>query len=831
MYAINYTIEYDKDKWIQLGPFLEPFNKTTKEHKLKMSHALTNLPYANTWYDYRISLKVKDAADVPEMWSQYKSNVFRTESRIPDQPPLTNIGSFSITDSGHVFIYWKELQRFEHNGPNIKYVVIDSKNTTFTSTRTLAKLEQIHANTLAKSLYFRVHSQNDEGRSIKYSGVRVPAVRERCEPPTLIKKIRLDNKTYNISWVAPKAGPKITSYTIFWCEPNNESPTDCKGSIDFERISSDTLSYQLATENSMNFAISANSDDLNTSSGMIWAMCTVLPGNEINKLTSIITVKVQSTSIEFKWNLACIDQTILTGYILEYCQIKDPKTEECKEPPKSHNISAHAKEYKLEELKPYTTYSVRIRMLSDNNMGPWSDSQVNTTLESAPTPPRNLQAHNITNSSVELTWDQPEAVNGVLVRYEVSYNGKSFSVEKSEGTQRPIVLRKLQSFTEYEVLVRACTGHCSNASAPITFNTSIGIPGTIHQPKVINQQLRWEAPDVPGGRLEYYEVLVVYTNNGEQRRSIKINGTRCTFTDDVRNILVGKLDYSVRAVNVNNSLHFKGDQVNKVKRDLAQKYIELDSDHLKSESNVLKRSSKAEIDAQSKSNNFNHKIEPIHKSNENDIVYKPHTDSAFSLDLNRIKICEEEDDPQLQNYLAADKWPELFPGPYSVTYSTQFNINSKSSGYYFMLVFLVIFTMAFVYGTFFAMKKLKKMQDIKVELPEGLEDIKEESKAKHLDGGITRDEMGHTLDYVTSNEQENDPLVRFRMGPASTSGSDSNSQSEYNEGIDNSIEYEQNTEEDSVRSVSDHGNSHVKLVRNSLILSLVLVLSRRLRGI
>lgn len=821
VYMINYTSEFHKEKWIQLGPFIET-NKHERELNNRMSHALTNLPYANTWYDCRVSLKVKDAEDTAEMWSNYSTHVFKTESRIPDKPPQTDIGSFSFTDSGHVFIYWKELLKSENNGPNFKYIIIGANNTNLISTRTLTKLEQIDANIMKDPYNFHIYSQNDIGKSVNYSTVHIPAVRERCEPPTLIKKIRLDNETYNISWVAPIGGPKIASYTVFWCEPNNESPTDCKGSIDFQLVSNDVHSYRLKTNNSMNFAISANS--ATSSSGMVWAMCTVLPGNEINKLTSIITVKVQSTSIEFKWSLACVDRTILTGYVLEYCPIKDPKTEECKELPNIHNITAMAKEYKLENLKPYTTYSVRIRMLSENSIGPWSESQVNTTLEAAPTPPLNLRYHNITNSSVELTWDSPEEINGVLNRYEVSCNGKIISVEKNEGTQHPLLLSGLQSFTEYEVVVKACTVLCSESSNPIIFNTTIGYPGVIQQPKVINWNLlKWNPPAMAGGRLEYYEVQVLYTNNGvnsRQERIIQINGTQCQFTKEFRDILGdGQFDYSVRAVNVLQSPHYKGHSVHKIKRDLLETYLDVETDHAKGESNLLKRHSKPEIDTGSKSHNLNHKDESYYKVSDNELIDSPykHYGGALSVDLSRIKICKEEGDPQLLDYLKADKWPTLYKGPYSVSYTHQTSSRSNASHYLYLVVLLIVFTMAFVYATFFGFKKIKRMKDISVELPEGLEDIKEESKAKHLDSGITRDELGRTLDYRTNNEQENDPLVRFRMESASTSGSDSNSQSEYNEGIDNSIDYEQNTEDDSIQSGSDNLNSHHKKVNKSNI--------------
>ncbi|XP_031640435.1 cytokine receptor-like [Contarinia nasturtii] len=814
VYTINYTDEYHKDQWIKLGPFKEPHKNEREEHNMQMSHALTNLPYADTWYDYRISFKVDDAEDIPEMWSNCKSQIFKTESRIPDKPPLTDVGSFSLTPSGHVFVYWKELLESEHNGANLKYIIIDANDTPYVSTRSFAKLEHLDANVMTKPLNFHIHSENNVGRSIKYSTVHIPAVQDRCEPPTLIKKIRLDAQTYNISWMAPINGPKITSYTIFWCEPNNESPNDCKGSIDFAQIGSDVLSYRIETNNSMNFAISANSKL--SSSGMVWAMCTVLPGNEINKLTSIITVKVLATSIEFKWSLACIDRTILTGYILEYCSIKDPKTGECQESAKSVNISAEANEYKLEKLQPYTTYSVRIQMLSEYSKGPWSERQVNTTLEAAPTPPRNLRAHNVTNSTVELTWEQPEMLNGVINRYTVSYNGKKIAVNKDDGTQQPYLLTGLDSFTEYEVVINACTTECSESSNAIMFNTTVGRPGIIHQPKVINNELRWEAPAIKGGRLEYYELQVIYTNNDRQERIIKINATKCKFTEDFRNILVGKLDFSIRAVNILHSSHYKVPINQRNRRDITQKYIDIQSDHANDQINLLKRHSNLEIDTEYAFNhNSNENVEKIHIPIEtvtNDGVYKNHND-VFNVDLSRIKVCEEENDPQLLNYLKSDKWPTLFEGPYSVSYTSQFKINSKSSGYYFMLVFLFIISMAFMYGTFFAMKKLKRMKDISVVLPEGLEDIKEESKSKHLEGGITREELGRTIDYVT-NEYENDPLVRSRMESSSTNSSESNSQTEYNVGIDNSIEYEQNTGDNSLQcraSDNQHMNNITKM--------------------
>lgn len=818
---INYTSLFDKDKWIELGPFIENMKdgKEGKERNKQMSHVLKNLPYAHAWYDVRVSLKVKDAKNLDEMWSNYTFYNFQTSKRIPDNPPMTDIGAFSFTASGHIFIYWKALQESEYNGNNMHYDVIEVHNTTIKPKlveKTLAKFEQFDANTMTKSLNFRIYSENDVGKSNFASSIQVPAVRDRCEPPTNIKKIRVNSTTYNLSWVAPFHGPKVTSYTVFWCESANESPSHCKNSIDFKRVDRNTFEFQLKTNNTMNFAISANSNS--SSSGMIWAMCTVLPGNEINKLTSIYMVKTQSTYIEFKWSLACIDRTILSGYTLEFCPIKDPKTEECKEPFKSYDIFANATGYVLSGLNPYTTYKTRIRMLSGNSKGPWSDSLVNTTLESAPTPPLNLKIYNITNSTATLTWDAPETINGVLVKYLVSCNGNETSVEKQDGTEHPLVLRNLESFKLYEVVVKACTVACSLPSNQVEFQTAVGVPGTMLQPSVPkdnDNHLIWQAPSIPGGRLQYYELRVEMktSDSSMKERIVQINSTKCTLNHDFCKIQTGTFYFSVRAVNVLHSAHvdsethrlYGNDNGHVIfKRDLAQKYIDIDTDHLKNangESNLLKRHSKPEIDTNPKQNSLNHRYDDnIKPLNEFYNGFEHH--DTFTGDLSRMKICREEDDEHLKKYLASDKWKQLLVGKWSNAWSMQCKFAFHSGGFYFMLVFLIIFTMAFVYGTFFAMKKLKKMKDISVELPAGLEDIREETKAKHLDGGINpHDDIGRALDYVQSNEQE-ERLLRSRMESASSS-SESNSQCEFND-IDNSTEYDQHIEDDSVPTMSEN---------------------------
>lgn len=59
-------------------------------------------------------------------------------------------------------------------------------------------------------------------------------------------------------------------------------------------------------------------------------------------------------------------------------------------------------------------------MYSAHKIGPPCDPLVNTTLEAAPSPPKNLRYSGVTNNSVTLYWDAPESKNGARMFYNVS---------------------------------------------------------------------------------------------------------------------------------------------------------------------------------------------------------------------------------------------------------------------------------------------------------------------------------------------------------------------------------------------------------------------------
>lgn len=277
------------------------------------------------------------------------------------------------------------------------------------------------------------------------------------------------------------------------------------------------------------FAISANTRT--GSSGMVWASCTVMHDKMLGKMKSVWINRIGSYFIELSWKLHCSDRIgIVEGFKIYYCPIVSPYNLTCRESMLNTTITAdpHTIHGIIDNLKPYTTYMVCIAILTKSGEGMQSDPLYNTTLEGAPsTPPQNVKIVNGTNTTMFVTWNPPEAMNGVLRYYEVHYNRKISKVEEKDHVE----LRNLSAYKNYSISVTACTVSCSVKSTAIYKLTQIGVPGKINIPTVrfMNSSqviVKWTAPQETAGPLHYYEIL---TSDGEIQNSTK-TGEICKLT-------------------------------------------------------------------------------------------------------------------------------------------------------------------------------------------------------------------------------------------------------------------------------------------------------------
>ena len=64
----------------------------------------------------------------PKYWSKVAKITGSTLAKSPQFAPKTHPGSFEVItglNERTVIVYWKNLEKKYHNGPNIKYVITD----------------------------------------------------------------------------------------------------------------------------------------------------------------------------------------------------------------------------------------------------------------------------------------------------------------------------------------------------------------------------------------------------------------------------------------------------------------------------------------------------------------------------------------------------------------------------------------------------------------------------------------------------------------------------------------------------------------------------------
>lgn len=506
-HRILYQCEYYEKKW-QFGGLIT--NQTKNEN---ITFVLTNLKYAHALCDIRVSMR-SAKADVNDewAWSENATRTVRTKSKIPDGPPETNIGSFEIVTNGairNIYVYWKQIREESRNGQNFQYKVkVENPAITNYSSKSFVELKGLSA----KEYKIDIWSQNDEGISLNKSTLLVPA-RRLPEPQRFMKIAHPD--LFELKWDPPKPATLITNYTIFWCRSEYDRPYDCDGYLDWLTVSNDRTQFNLTLPRNVTHQIAISANGLNSSSGMLWAECTIIPGKNVGKLKNIWISNVGSDFIDVEWKMDCSDQiTEAQGFIINYCQIEKGQTDCINEVKNITIMNKNEHRGRVQFLKPYRTYQLTVAVIiSDSLFSQFSEPMYNTTSEAAPSsPPLNVRVMNITDSFITITWDPPSEINGKLKFYWVHLNGNKSNVEATENNY---TFSNLESYRTYAIALEACTVACSSPSKPIVVTTKMGYPGEISKPVILASNsslitIEWQKPKPPRGKTDYYQLKLAY---------------------------------------------------------------------------------------------------------------------------------------------------------------------------------------------------------------------------------------------------------------------------------------------------------------------------------
>ncbi|KAK3579546.1 hypothetical protein CHS0354_028382 [Potamilus streckersoni] len=145
----------------------------------------------------------------------------------------------------------------------------------------------------------------------------------------------------------------------------------------------------------------------------------------------------------------------IIAYTLEYNKLLEDDEKEVSKMEISKNTSIV-----IENLKPFTNYSVRVRAYTVVGAGPLSDTVFIRTKSSVPTSVPLVTLQNDSPASIIVSWTliPQEHRNGIITRYKLYYGtGKLMETKELPVDIRTYVLTGLMPDTEYKVRVLAGT--------------------------------------------------------------------------------------------------------------------------------------------------------------------------------------------------------------------------------------------------------------------------------------------------------------------------------------------------------------------------------------
>ncbi|XP_071494817.1 LOW QUALITY PROTEIN: usherin-like [Diadema antillarum] len=236
-------------------------------------------------------------------------------------------------------------------------------------------------------------------------------------------------------------------------------------------------------------------------------------------------VAVSPYAVEATWISPTSPNGIIVYYRIEYQErLNDPTAT----PPvvTAATIGGTVLQTTFFGLMPFTAYQVRIVAINGagETNGPWA--QV-TTLEGVPGDIGLFTVEQQPDGlALLLRWDEPGQPNGDIINYHI-YEDEYLITPIYTGLTREFLFRRLTPYTEYVVVLEACTNVGCGRGSPQTVRTAEIAPANQPAPTLgfVNSTavvLNWKPPVTPNGVITQYDVVrrsARPTTSGRRRRT------------------------------------------------------------------------------------------------------------------------------------------------------------------------------------------------------------------------------------------------------------------------------------------------------------------------
>ncbi|XP_071996224.1 usherin isoform X2 [Engystomops pustulosus] len=330
--------------------------------------------------------------------------------------------------------------------------------------------------------------------------VTAEAAPEDLDPPTLFA---VGPHAITITWKAPKRpNGFITQYIIYRClaggHENKTSFPLSGGVLEYTDISEDLrphthYKYSITAQNSAGYLESS------------WSI--VRTGEASPEGLDPPTAEAASAySVRLTWTPPRRPHGIITQYIIMYQEIPRGSAPETFFG-STITVSGTSYQATVFGLHPFTTYNISIK--ASNSAGTVSSTWTSIkTWEAAPSGLNFTVEKTENGRALLLRWSHPERTNGALTMFNVYSDG---NLEYS-GLSQQFLLRRLEPFTVYTLVLEACTAAGCTQTFPHRVQTDEASPVSQRPPqiKALNAThilLSWSPPVQPNGKIIQYDIM------------------------------------------------------------------------------------------------------------------------------------------------------------------------------------------------------------------------------------------------------------------------------------------------------------------------------------
>ncbi|KAJ5074874.1 fibronectin type iii domain-containing 3ba-related [Anaeramoeba ignava] len=336
----------------------------------------------------------------------------------------------------------------------------------------------------------RIRAKNSKGEGEWSDEIKT---KTKNKKPEKIREIEVEPKLNEIElkWKEPKnEGSEIEKYEI---EVNNEIIGESeKPEFIIENIKpSENYSIRIRAKNSKGEA--EWSDEIKTKTD----------DKEPEKIEEI-EVEPKLNEIELKWKEPKNEGSEIEKYEIE---VNNEIIAESEKP-----------EFIIENIKPSTYYSIRIRAKNSKGEGEWSDEIKTKTKNKKPEKIREIEVEPKLNE-IELKWKEPKNEGSEIEKYEIEVNNEIIG----ESEKPEFIIENLKPSTNYSIRIRAKNSKGeSEWSDEIKTKTDDKEPEKIEEievePKLNEIELKWKEPKNEGSEIEKYEIEVNNEIIGESEK-------------------------------------------------------------------------------------------------------------------------------------------------------------------------------------------------------------------------------------------------------------------------------------------------------------------------